>query len=196
MFCPNCHKEVDKDVNFCKYCGFKFRKFEENLSQDKNWNLHLFIGVTCIVLFIVMALFAISNDSRSKTQDFVAEQTRVENTEVKDIKPAQTQTSTSTSSQVKTTQNTGSPSLSKVSLISKGFGYTQFGEPAVVGQVKNNNNQAVYIRADIDLLDSYGNIVGDTYTYQNVQPHSVWNFEAPTFGITASNMDVHLSIDE
>lgn len=195
MFCPNCHKEVDEDVNFCKYCGFKFRKFEENLSQDKSWKL--FIGAICIVLFILIFLIVANGDNDSNMQSSLTDKTQVEDTVSQDIKPAETQTSVSESMVTTTTPQTNNrPSLSKVSLISKGFGYTQFGEPAVVGQVKNNNNQAVYIRADIDLLDSYGNIVGDTYTYQNVQPHSVWNFEASTFGITASNMDVHLSIDE
>lgn len=90
---------------------------------------------------------------------------------------------------------TNKPSLDKIVLISKGFGYTQYGEAGVVGKIKNNNDKALYIRADIDLLDSYGNKIGDTYTYQEVQPYSIWNFEAPTFGVLASDMKIYLSID-
>jgi len=87
------------------------------------------------------------------------------------------------------------PSVNKLTVLSKGFGYTQYGEKGVVGKIKNNNKREIWIRADIDLLDSAGNITGTTYTYQLVKPNEIWNFEAPTFGVYATNMKLNLSID-
>jgi len=87
------------------------------------------------------------------------------------------------------------PNVNNLIIISQGFGYSQYGEKAVVGKIKNNNSKEVFARADIDLLDSYGNIVGDTYTYDRIPAYGIWNFEAPTFGAYASKMRIHLSID-
>lgn len=86
--------------------------------------------------------------------------------------------------------------LDKIVILSQYFGYSQYGEKAVVGKIKNNNSFAVQVRADIDLKDSYGNIVGSTYTYDKVAPYSIWNFEAPTFGIRADHTHINLTIDK
>ncbi len=86
--------------------------------------------------------------------------------------------------------------LNNVVILSQGFGYTQFGEKAVVGRIKNNNPFSVQVRADIDLKDSRGNIVGTTYTYDRVSPYSVWHFEAPTFGVYANHTFINLTIEE
>ncbi len=87
------------------------------------------------------------------------------------------------------------PSINKLVILSKGFGYSEYGEASVIGKIKNNNKQAVWARADIDLLDSQGNITGNTYTYQQVGAGEIWNFTAPTFGTYATNMKINLSIE-
>lgn len=86
--------------------------------------------------------------------------------------------------------------LNNVVIIRQGFGYTQYGEKAVVGKIKNKNSFSVQVRADIDLKDSRGNVVGTTYTYDNIAPNSVWNFEAPTFNIPASYTYINLTVDK
>ena len=88
------------------------------------------------------------------------------------------------------------PSVDKLVILSKGFGYSQYVEASVKGKIKNNNKQTLFIRADIDLLDSQGNITGTTYTYEKIGAGKIWNFIAPTFGAYATDMDIHLSIDE
>lgn len=86
--------------------------------------------------------------------------------------------------------------LNNVVIIRQGFGYTQYGEKAVVGKIKNKNSFSVQVRVDIDLKDSRGNVVGTTYTYDNIAPNSVWNFEAPTFNIPTSSTDINLTVDK
>ena len=86
--------------------------------------------------------------------------------------------------------------LNNVVILSQYFGYSQYGEKAIVGKIKNNNSFPVQVRADIDLKDYNGNIVGTTYTYDRIAPYSVWNFEAPTFGVSANHTFIHLTIDE
>lgn len=86
--------------------------------------------------------------------------------------------------------------LDNVVILNQRFGYTQYGEKAVVGKIKNKNSFSVQVRADIDLKDSRGNVIGTTYTYDKIAPNSVWNFEAPTFNVNASNMYLNLTIDE
>ncbi len=34
MFCSKCGKEIDDNVNFCKFCGFQVNSLEENLRDD------------------------------------------------------------------------------------------------------------------------------------------------------------------
>ena len=34
MFCSKCGKEIDDNVNFCKFCGFQVNSLEENLRND------------------------------------------------------------------------------------------------------------------------------------------------------------------
>lgn len=85
--------------------------------------------------------------------------------------------------------------LNNVVILSQRFGYTQYGEEGVVGKIKNNNAFTVQVRADIDLKDSRGNIVGTTYTYDRIAPNSVWNFEAPTFGVSAHHTYLNLTIE-
>lgn len=86
--------------------------------------------------------------------------------------------------------------LNNVVILSQYFGYSQYGEKAVIGKIKNNNSFPVQVRADIDLKDYNGNIIGTTYTYDRIEPYSVWNFEAPTFGVSANHTFIHLTIDE
>lgn len=81
----------------------------------------------------------------------------------------------------------------KVKILSKKFGYSQYGEKAVVGQIKNGSNEDLWIRADIKLYDG-DEFAGDTYTYEYVDGGSIWNFEAPTFGVRANTIKIDLSI--
>lgn len=83
----------------------------------------------------------------------------------------------------------------KVRILSKRFGYTKYGERAVVGQIKNGNKQALWIRADIKLYDD-NYLSGDTYTYEYVEGGRIWNFEAPTFGAKANVIEIDLSISD
>ena len=181
MLCPNCHKEVKQNTNFCEYCGFKFRKLEENFKKDKEKSIKKIVLISLIFISLIFIIIInLTNNSKQKLNA----------TQEKQIQQLE-QNKSVASPQV----TTNKPSLDKIVLISKGFGYTQYGEAGVVGKIKNNNDKALYIRADIDLVYSYGNKIGDTYTYQEVQPYSIWNFEAPTFGVLASDMKIYLSID-
>lgn len=83
----------------------------------------------------------------------------------------------------------------KVRILSKRFGYTKYGERAVVGQIKNANKQGLWIRADINLYDD-DYLAGDTYTYEYVEGGRIWNFEAPTFGARANIIEINLSISD
>lgn len=89
------------------------------------------------------------------------------------------------------------PSVNKLQVIYKKFGYTKYGECGVVGQIKNNNPKEVFVRADIDLLDYEGDVVGDTYTYDKIPAYGTWNFEAPIFSDTvgAEQIRINLSIE-
>ena len=89
------------------------------------------------------------------------------------------------------------PSVNKLQVIYKKFGYTKYGEFGVVGQIKNNNPKEVFARADIDLLDYEGDVVGDTYTYDKIPAYGTWNFEAPIFSDTvgAEQIKIKLSIE-
>ena len=180
MICPKCKKEIKDNSIFCEYCGYKCNKTDENISLP----IIGLICLLCIMLPISICLTNINSEKASKNSSEIEKITK-EQEPVKEEFPVQKNN---------TSSNT-TPSLNKITVISKGFGYTQYGEAGVVGKIKNNNSQALYIRADIDLLDSYGNVIGDTYTYQQVEPNSIWNFEAPTFGINASDFNIHLSID-
>jgi hypothetical protein len=88
--------------------------------------------------------------------------------------------------------------INNVVILSQEFGYTQYGEEGVVGRIKNKNSFPIDIRADIDLKDSRGNIVGTTYTYDRIAPNSVWNFEAPFLHLSAqpNHMYLNLTIDK
>lgn len=86
--------------------------------------------------------------------------------------------------------------IDKVHVVSKKYGYTRFGEEAVVGEVKNDNDVSVEARVDIKLLDKNNNVVGDTYTYDTILPNSTWYFEAPIFGKKGAVIDVLLTVEE
>lgn len=86
--------------------------------------------------------------------------------------------------------------LDNVAILSQRFGYSQYGEKAIVGKIKNNNSFSVQVRIDIDIEDSSGSVVNAAYTYDTMPPKSIWKFEAPIFGPSGSNFVSSLTIDK
>lgn len=86
--------------------------------------------------------------------------------------------------------------LDNVAILSQRFGYSQYGEKAIVGKIKNNNSFSVEVRIDIDIKNSSGGVVNAAYTYDTMPPKSIWKFEAPIFGPSGSNFTSNLTIDK
>lgn len=54
MICSNCHKEINKNSNFCKYCGTKTINFSDNVQTNKK------DGKTKTILLLFFIFVAVS----------------------------------------------------------------------------------------------------------------------------------------
>ena len=59
MECPNCHKQVDEDSTFCKYCG---RPLQQKLPSPTDpsgigWKSGIAAFVLLLIIFVLFLLF-------------------------------------------------------------------------------------------------------------------------------------------
>lgn len=55
MFCENCGKEIPDNVRFCSNCGKQIKKTTNNVTEEKNMPLALFLSIFLVGLGLVYA---------------------------------------------------------------------------------------------------------------------------------------------
>lgn len=176
-FCPKCNKEYDNKLAFCKICGTKLEekdKIDESVKSEgtkepKEPDLVHFVVGLLLVMFVF--LFFICSSSDSSTSN--------------------TYESSSQSSEEAVEQPVYKPDLE---ILNSRFTTNEWGMRYIVGIIKNNSSYSKDIMLDINLYDSNGNQLGNTFaSTSNLAPDTKWKFKAvvPYQGAT----DYNISID-
>ncbi len=176
-FCPKCNKEYDNKLAFCKICGTKLEekdKIDESVKSEGTKEpkvpdlVHFVVGLLLVMFVFLFFICSSSDSSTSNTYE-----------------------SSSQSSKEAVEQPVYKPDLE---ILNSRFTTDEWGMRYIVGIIKNNSSYSKDIMLDINLYDSNGNQLGNTFvSTSNLAPDTKWKFKAvvPYQGAT----DYNISID-
>ncbi len=164
MNCPSCNEKIEDDSKYCPKCGADIGK----LLKKENDNIRI---VTTMIVFVVFILLLF----------FVGFISSVE------------QESSTTNDYTDMSQPTVQEAVYKPDLevLNSKMEYCEWGK-SVKGTVINNSSETKsLVQIFINLYDSQGNQVGDTYdNISNLAPNTKWKFEAPILEDNVSRYEI------
>lgn len=163
MNCPSCNEEILSNSRYCPKCGVDINKLKKSEKKTPIMGV-LFVVIAFILLLLIGSIISSSEYEDYTTTDYTdAAQTAVEEPVYK-------------------------PDLE---VLNSKMEYGEYVN-CVKGTVINNSSETKsLVQIFINLYDSHGNQVGDTYdNISNLAPNTKWKFEAPILEDNVSRYEI------